>query len=65
MISFTPRPALTLGEAPQDPLDKRLSGPQSLSGRDGKDRISPAEKRTPAVQPVAQFYGVYALIIKL
>jgi len=43
---FTPR------ESPRYPLDKRLSGPQSRSGRGGKEKIT--SLTLPAiVQPVA------------
>jgi len=32
-------PALPTGKSPQHPLDKRLGGPQSRSGRGGEDKI--------------------------
>jgi hypothetical protein len=41
------------------PLDRRLGGPQSRSGRGGENIPSPLRKsnpRTPIVQPVAQCY---------
>jgi hypothetical protein len=42
--------ALPPGKDPQYPLDRRLGGPQSRSGRCG------VENRIPAVQPVACRY---------
>jgi hypothetical protein len=38
-ISFTPRAALLPGKEPQYPLDRRLGGPQSRSGRHGEVKI--------------------------
>jgi hypothetical protein len=42
------------------PLDKRLGGPQSRSGRGGEEKNSQplpeSNPRTPIVQPVAQRY---------
>jgi hypothetical protein len=46
--------ALPLGEtASRYPLDRRMGGPQSRSGRCGdENNLSPAGNQTPAVQPV-------------
>jgi hypothetical protein len=45
------------GKIPYYPLDRRLGGPQSRSGRGGEDKSSqppPAiDPRTPIIQPVA------------
>jgi hypothetical protein len=39
------------------PVDSRLGGPQSRSGRYGEEKShAPARNRTPAVQPVARRY---------
>jgi hypothetical protein len=49
--------ALPQGNHPRYPLDRRLSGSQSLSGRFGEEtNLAPAGNRTPAVQPVARRY---------
>jgi hypothetical protein len=36
VVSFTTRPLYAKGKSPRYPLDRRLGGPQSLSGRGGK-----------------------------
>jgi hypothetical protein len=58
VVSFTPRPLYSQGKGPWCPLDKRLGGPQSRSGRGGKKKNSQPRResnpRTPIVQPVAQ-----------
>jgi hypothetical protein len=47
--SFTPQ-----GRSPQYPLDRRLGGPRSRSGRRGEEKnLAPAGNRNRAVQPVA------------
>jgi hypothetical protein len=55
-----PPPPVSLypqGKSPQYPLDRRLSGPQSRSGRGGEEKNSQSRQksnpRTPIVQPVA------------
>jgi hypothetical protein len=49
--------ALPGGNCPRYPLDGRLVGPQSRSGRcAGKKNLDPAENRTPATQPLARRY---------
>jgi hypothetical protein len=52
VISFTPRPLHPQGKCPWYPLDRRLGGPQSRSGRGVKGRNSqpPAGTRTPPHQ---------------
>jgi hypothetical protein len=37
-ISFTPRPLYTEGKSLRYPLDRRLGGPQNLSGRCGEEK---------------------------
>jgi len=56
MDSFTPRPLYPQGKIPLDPLDRRLSGPQSLSGRGGEEKNSQPLPglEPPIIQPVAQ-----------
>jgi hypothetical protein len=56
-----PRPLYLKGKSPSYPLDRRLGGPQSHSGRGGEEKISsplPRESnpRTPIDQTVAQRY---------
>jgi hypothetical protein len=40
VVSFTPRPLYPQGKSPWYPLDRRLGGPQSRSGRDGEEKNS-------------------------
>jgi hypothetical protein len=40
VVNFTPRPLYPQGENPWYPLDRRLGGPQSRSGSDGKEKNS-------------------------
>jgi hypothetical protein len=59
MVSFTPRPLYPQGKSPWYPLDRRLGGLQSCSGRSGeKNSQLPRESnpRTPIIQPVACRY---------
>jgi hypothetical protein len=37
-VNFTPQPLYTQGNSPQVPLERRLSGPRSRSGRGGEER---------------------------
>jgi hypothetical protein len=47
---------------PRYPLDRKLGGPQSQSGRRGEEKIlDPTGTRTPVVQPVASRYTDYAI----
>jgi hypothetical protein len=39
VVSFTPRPLYPRRKSPRYPLDRRLGGPQSRSGRRGADKI--------------------------
>jgi hypothetical protein len=46
--------ALPVGNSHWYPLDRRLGGPQSQSGRDGEEKnIVPATNQTSAIQPIA------------
>jgi len=38
VVSSTPRPLYPQGRSPCYPLDKRLGGPQSRSGRGGEEK---------------------------
>jgi hypothetical protein len=40
VVSFTPRPLYSQGKSPRYPLDRRLGGPQSRSGRGGEEKNS-------------------------
>jgi hypothetical protein len=40
MVSFTPQPLYLQGKSPWCPLDRRLGGPQSLSGHGGEEKNS-------------------------
>jgi hypothetical protein len=55
--------ALPRGKSPKYPLDRRLGGTQSRSGRCGveKKSLSPAGKQTSAVLPVARHYTDWAI----
>jgi hypothetical protein len=48
VINFTPRPLYPRGKSPRYPLNRRLGGPHSRSGRFGEERIlDPTGTRTP------------------
>jgi hypothetical protein len=60
VVNFTPRPLYPRGKSPRYPLDRRLRGPQSRSGRFGEEKIlDPTGIRI--VQPVASRYTDYAI----
>jgi hypothetical protein len=48
VVSFTPRPLYPQGNSPWYPLDRRLGGPQSRSGRGGEERNS---QPPPGIEP--------------
>jgi hypothetical protein len=54
-----PRPLHPQEKSPYYPLDRRLGGPQSRSGRGGEKENSQALPgfETPLIQPVAQRYA--------
>jgi hypothetical protein len=48
VVKFTPRPLYPRGKSPRYPLDRRLGGLQSRSGRFGEEKIrDPTGTRTP------------------
>jgi hypothetical protein len=54
VVTFTPLPFYPQGKSPWYPLDGRLGGPQSRSGRCGEEKnLSPAGNRTLAIHSVA------------
>jgi hypothetical protein len=57
---------LPRGKSPWYPLDRRLGGPQSRSGRGGEEKNSQPRRelnpRTPIVQPVALRYTDWAIM---
>jgi hypothetical protein len=60
VVSFTPRSLYSQGKSPRYPLDRRLDGPQSLSGRSGEEKNSQPLTgfEPPIIQSVAQRYTI-------
>jgi hypothetical protein len=58
VVSFMPRPLYPQVKRPWYELNKRLSGPQSRSGRGDEEKTSKSLPgiQTPVIQPVAQRY---------
>jgi hypothetical protein len=56
VVSFTPRLLYPRGKSIRYPLDKRLGGPQSRSGRHGAEK-----SLTPAIQPVIIIFVAVAV----
>jgi hypothetical protein len=58
MVSFTPRPLYLQRKSPWYPLERRLGGPQSRSGRGGEEKNSQPLPgfEPPIIQPVVQRY---------
>jgi hypothetical protein len=58
VVSFTPRLFYRQGKSPWYPLDRKLSGTQSRSGRGGEEKNSQLLPglEPPIIQPVAQRY---------
>jgi hypothetical protein len=58
VVSFTPRPLCLQGKSRWYPLDRKLGGPRSRSGRGGEEKNSQPLPRLepPIIQPVAQRY---------
>jgi hypothetical protein len=56
VVSFTPRPLYLQGKSPWYPLDRRLGGPQSWSGRGGEEKNSQPllGLESLIIQPMAQ-----------
>jgi hypothetical protein len=72
MVSFTPQPLYPQGKSPWYPLDRRLDGPQSHSGRGGLEKNSQprweSNPRTPIVQTeisrLSLFSGIGILMLE-
>jgi hypothetical protein len=58
VVRFTPRPLYPLGKSPRYPLDRRLGGRQSWSGRGGEEKNSQSllGLELPIIQPVPEPY---------
>jgi len=56
VVSFTPWPLYPHVKSPWYPLDRRLGGPQSRSGRGGEEKNSQPLPglEPPIIQPVAE-----------
>jgi hypothetical protein len=56
VVSFTPRPLYSHGKSPWYPLNRRLGGLQSRSGRGGEEKNSHPQPglKSPVIQTVAQ-----------
>jgi hypothetical protein len=62
VVSFTLLPLYSRGNRPRHPLDRKLGGPQSRSGRCEEDKnLPPAGNTTRSVQPVARHYTDWAI----
>jgi hypothetical protein len=61
VVSFTPRPLNSRGRSPRYPLDRRLGGPQSRSGRRGEEKILCPNSNPSVFQPVASRCTGYAI----
>jgi hypothetical protein len=66
MVSFTPQPLYPQGKSPRYLLDRRLSGPQSRSGRLGEEKILDPTRTLNSdllvVQPIGSHYTDYAIL---
>jgi hypothetical protein len=62
VVSFTLRPLYILGNNLWCPLDRRLCGPQSRSGRCAEENsLAPTWNWTQTLQPVARLYTDWAI----
>jgi hypothetical protein len=62
VVSFPPLPLYLRENLHLFPLDRRLGGPQSLSGRCGKEKnFASVGNRTPEIQPVVRRYTDWAV----
>jgi hypothetical protein len=62
VVSFTHRPLYLRGKSPLYPLDRRLDGPQSRSGRRGEDtNLAPTGTRTPTPGRASRIQSLYRL----
>jgi hypothetical protein len=66
VVRFTAWPLYPLGKRSRYPLDRRLRGPQSRSGRCGvqEKSLAPAGNPTPAAQPIARRDTDWATFIR-
>jgi hypothetical protein len=62
MVSFKLRPLYCRGKSPRYPLDRRLGGPQSRSGRCGEDKNL---LRLPRNEPRPELYGEKETVLSL
>jgi hypothetical protein len=62
VVSFTPLPLYPWGKSSRYPLEKRLGGPQSQSGRHGEEKILDSNSDLSVVQPVASHYTDYTTL---
>jgi hypothetical protein len=62
VVSFTPRPLYPQGKSPWYPLDRRMGGSQSRSGRGGEETGSQplSGLESPIIQLVAHCYTYWA-----
>jgi hypothetical protein len=56
VVSFTPRPLYPQGKSPWYPLDRRLGGPQSLSGRGGEEKKSSPRRESNSRTPFTAIF---------
>jgi hypothetical protein len=67
VVSFRPQPLYPQGKTLWYPLDRRLSGSQCRSGRDGEEKNSQLRPglEPPIIQPEAQHYTteLYRLLV--
>jgi hypothetical protein len=61
VVSFTPWSFYPRWRSCRCPLDRKLDGPQSRTLWRSEKSLTPVEKRTPAVLPVAPRYTYWAL----
>jgi hypothetical protein len=55
MVSFTPRPLYPHEKSPWYPLDRRLGGPQSRSGRGNEEKKIPAPTGNRTLESRSEF----------
>jgi hypothetical protein len=65
VVRFTSRPFCPQGKSPRYPMDRRLCGPQSWSGRGIEEKNSSTGRESnpyhPIIQPVASCYTDWAI----
>jgi hypothetical protein len=72
VVSFTLRPLHSQGNSPWYPLDRRLGGPQSRSGRGGEEKdsqpppgIKPYNPGRPARSPALKYIYLFIYLLLL